>query len=351
MEAKIRNIIQHIGPVSEQAAAQAAEHLNQLTKPQGSLGRLEELAVQLAGMTGKPFPSVSPPGVIVFAGDHGIAEEGVSAFPQEVTAQMVLNFVGGGAAINVFSRQIGAVFHIVDIGVAGELPDEGIIRRNIRPGTVNFLKEDAMSREEAIRAIETGYEIAEDVIAQGAKLLILGEMGIANTTSSSAILAAVSGAEAAGITGYGTGIDEQRLDHKRRIITQALAARSPDPADPLDVLAKVGGLEIGAMAGAMLGAAKHRVPVLLDGFISGAAALLACMLCDGVKDYLIAGHLSQEPGHRTALEMLGKKPLLALDLRLGEGSGAAVAFPIVEAATRMMREMATFTSSGVAGKL
>lgn len=342
--------IQRIAPINEEAGKKARHHIDQLTKPQGSLGRLEETAIRLAEITGDMFPDVTPPGVIVFAGDHGIAEEGVSAYPKEVTSQMVLNFVNGGAAINVFARQIGATFHIVDMGVAQELPPKGVISRKIRFGTANFLREDAMSREEAEQAIETGFAVAEQVIAQGAKCLILGEMGIANTSSSTAILAAVSGMDVAQITGRGSGIDESKWNHKWQIIERALAARIPDPNDPLDILSKVGGLEIGGMAGAILGAAAHRIPVILDGFICSSAAVLASMMCSHTKDYMMAAHLSQEPGHRRALEILQKKPFLDLDLRLGEGSGAALAFPLVEASARMIKEMATFSSAGVSDK-
>jgi nicotinate-nucleotide--dimethylbenzimidazole phosphoribosyltransferase len=343
-------IIERIQPVDQQMGEQVSNYIDTLTKPPGSLGRLEELAIQLAQMRSEPFPCVSPPGVIVMAGDHGIAEEGVSAFPQEVTGQMVLNFLSGGAAINVFSRQIGAMFEIVDIGVAQDLEGDGLLQRKIRYGTANFLKEDAMTREEAQASIQVGIEIAEKVIQDGAKCLILGEMGIANTTSSSAILAALSGQDIATLVGAGTGITSEKIRHKQKVIQEALETRKPDPKDPIDVLTKVGGLEIGGMTGAMLAAAGNRVPILVDGFISTVAALLASRLCETVKDYMIVGHQSQEPGHEVALRLLGKQPLLDLGLRLGEGSGAAVAFPILEAATRMVKEMATFSSAGVTDK-
>jgi nicotinate-nucleotide--dimethylbenzimidazole phosphoribosyltransferase len=343
-------IIERIQPVDQQMGEQVSNYIDTLTKPPGSLGRLEELAIQLAQMTSDPFPRVSPPGVIVMAGDHGIAEEGVSAFPQEVTGQMVLNFLAGGAAINVFSRQIGALLKIVDIGVAQDLEGKGLLQRKIRFGTANFLEEDAMTREEAQASIQVGVEVAENMIKDGAKCLILGEMGIANTTSSSAILAALSGHDIATLVGAGTGITSEKIRHKQKVIQEALEARKPDPKDPIDVLTRVGGLEIGGMTGAMLAAAGNRVPILVDGFISTVAALLASRLCETVKDYMIVGHQSQEPGHEVALRLLGKQPLLDLGLRLGEGSGAAVAFPILEAATRMLIEMATFSSAGVTDK-
>ncbi len=349
MSAMIIDRIKRIQPLDQGAAAQARSHIDQLTKPPGSLGRLEELAIQLAAMTGNPIPEVTPPGTLVFAGDHGIVAEGVSAFPQEVTAQMVYNFVRGGAAINVFSRQIGALLRVVDVGVAADLETEGVWNQKVRYGTANFLRENAMAREEAHQCVQVGIEAAESIIAEGARLLIIGEMGIGNTTASSAMLAALTGADAEEVVGRGTGITDQAWRQKVDVVKQALAARKPDLSDPFDVLEKVGGLEIGAMAGAVLSAAAQRIPVLVDGFISTVAALLAVRLCPDTRHYLIVGHHSVEPGHAYALRLLDKQPLLDLQLRLGEGSGAAVAFPIVEASTRMVREMATFTSAGVTG--
>jgi nicotinate-nucleotide--dimethylbenzimidazole phosphoribosyltransferase len=346
----LTDIVHQIKPLDQAMGEQVSAYIDTLTKPPGSLGRLEELAIHLAQITSDSFPCVSPPGVIVMAGDHGIAAEGVSAFPQEVTGQMVYNFLNGGAAINVFSRQIGALFEIVDIGVAQDLEGENLLRRKIRYGTANFLKEDAMTTEEALQSIQVGVEMAEKMINKGAKCLILGEMGIANTTSSSAMLAVLSGRDISALVGAGTGISSEKIRYKQSVIQSALEARKPDSTDPIDVLAKVGGLEIGGMAGAMLGAAAQRVPILVDGFISSVAAVLASNICDTVKEYMIVGHQSHEPGHVIALEMLGKKPIIDLGLRLGEGSGAAVAFPILEAATRMVKEMATFSSAGVSDK-
>jgi nicotinate-nucleotide--dimethylbenzimidazole phosphoribosyltransferase len=339
-----------IEPLNEAAAAEARRRVDQLTKPLGSLGRLEELAVRLAAMTGSALPSVTPPGVLVFAADHGVTAEGVSAYPQEVTAQMVANFAAGGAAINVFSRQIGALLHVVDVGVAVEVEAPGVWRKKIRPGTGNLLREEAMTLEEAERAVQVGLECAGAIADEGAKLLIIGEMGIGNTTASSALLAALTGTEPDELVGRGTGVSDAAWERKKAVVKQALARHRPDPARPLEALAKVGGLEIGAMAGAVLGAAARRIPVLVDGFISTVAALLAVRLCPGAADYLTAGHRSQEPGHLCALRALGTEPLIDLGLRLGEGSGAAVAFPIVEAATRMIREMATFESAGVSSQ-
>lgn len=339
-----------IEPVDHEAREQARQHVDQLTKPLGSLGRLEELAIELAGMTGEAFPVVTPPGVLVFAADHGVAVEGVSAYPQEVTAQMVLNMAHGGAGINVFAHQIGALQKIVDVGVLSPVEAPGVYSKRIRAASGNMLREPAMSTEEAERSLAVGIDMAEAIIGEGAKVLIVGEVGIGNTTASSAVLAALTGADPQEIVGRGTGLDDAGWQRKKAVVREALALHKPDADRPLDVLAKVGGLEIGAMAGAILSAASRRVPVLLDGFIATVAALLAVKIDAGVSDYLIAGHRSQEPGHVFVLEALGKEPLLDLHLRLGEGSGAAVAFPIVEAATRMLKEMATFASAGVSDR-
>jgi nicotinate-nucleotide--dimethylbenzimidazole phosphoribosyltransferase len=333
----------------------ARERIDQLTKPLNSLGRLEELAIELAEMTGDPLPTVTPPGVIVFAADHGVAKEGVSAYPPEVTAQMVFNFLRGGAAINVFSRQIGALMRVVDVGVAFSFPEDVVanadgmfVDAKVRFGTRNMLAEEAMTRDETITAIEAGISQAHELIDAGAKIVIPGEMGIGNTTAASALLAALSGKEVTACVGAGTGVAGERLLHKIAVVQKALQERSPNAADPIDVLGKVGGLEIAAMAGAILGAAQRRTPVLLDGFISTVAALIAVRLAPACRDYLLAGHRSQETGHALALSELGLAPLIDLKMRLGEGSGAALAFPIVDAACRMVREMATFAEAGVA---
>ncbi|WP_257346843.1 nicotinate-nucleotide--dimethylbenzimidazole phosphoribosyltransferase [Pseudalkalibacillus decolorationis] len=322
-------------------------YIDTLTKPPGSLGRLEELAIKLAEITGQRFPTVTPPGVIVFAADHGITVEGVSAFPQEVTSQMVRNFLNGGAAINAFSRQIGAKLSIVDIGVASNIDHTGLVIKKIRYGTGNFCNEDAMSYSEAEQALEVGYTQGEGIIKQGVKCLILGEMGIGNTTTSSAILAALSGKDVRHIVGQGTGIPMERVLHKQHVIEKALYERKPNANNPIDLLSKVGGLEVAGMAGAMLAAAQHRIPILVDGFICTIAALIAKAISGQVSEYMIIGHRSVEPGHELAINLLGKSPLIDLGLRLGEGSGAAVAFPILQSATIMLKEMATFTSAGV----
>lgn len=330
--------------------AAAQRHQDLLTKPQGSLGRLEPLSVQLAGILANPSPRVERKAVVVLAGDHGVAAEGVSAYPPEVTAQMVLNFLGGGAAVNVLARQAGARVTVVDVGVMAELPDHPHLKkRKIAPGTANFLRGPAMSREQAAAAVVTGIEVIEDEVAQGLDLVATGEMGIGNTTPASAITALYTGLPVAQVTGRGTGVDDVGLARKVEAIEQALDMHSPDPADPLGVLSTVGGYEIGAIAGVCLGAAAQRKPVIVDGFISAAGALLAAALCPATKSYLIASHLSVERGHGPLWETLGLRPLLDMDLRLGEGTGAVLAMHVVEAACRLLNEMATFADAGVSG--
>jgi nicotinate-nucleotide--dimethylbenzimidazole phosphoribosyltransferase len=336
-----------IQPVDKEIGKKVQAYIDTLTKPPGSLGRLEELAIQLAEISSQEFPEVTPPGVIVFAGDHGIVEEGVSAFPQEVTVQMVLNFLNNGAAINVFSKQIGAAFEVVDVGVSADIPAEGFVNRKVRYGTANFYQQDAMTRDEAEKAIAVGYERAESMFEQGIKCLILGEMGIGNTTPSSALLAVISGEPVEKLVGKGTGLVPERIAHKQDVIARSIEARKPDRNDPIDILAKVGGLEIAAMTGAMLAAAHHRIPILVDGFICTVAALLAKEICSTASEYMIVGHRSEEPGHELAIKLLGKKPILDLGFRLGEGTGAAVAFPILQSAVLMLKEMATFSSAGI----
>lgn len=285
------------------------------------------------------------------AADHGVVTEGVSAFPQEVTQQMVMNFVQGGAAINVLSRHSGADVVLVDVGVATPIHHEKVISMNVRTGTANMAKGSAMTREEAIKAVEVGIKVAEDLIANGYDLLATGEMGIGNTTASSAIIAAFLGVTAREVTGRGTGLNSQGVSHKEEIIDQALAVNKPNATDPLDVLAKVGGLEIAALAGLILGAAAHRVPVVIDGFISSAAALTASKLSSESLNYIIASHSSAEMAHRKLLQYLKLKPILELEMRLGEGTGAVLAFHLIEAALKILKEMATFESAGVSGQL
>ncbi len=347
---RITEICARIGPLDVAAMAEAEARQKVLTKPQGSLGRLEALSIQLAGITGQALPRVDRKAVIVLAGDHGIVAEGVSAYPSAVTAQMVLNFLGGGAAINVLARQAGARVVVADVGVAAMLPEHPqLLSLKVAPGTSNFVQGPAMSRAQAAQAIETGIEIVLDQIALGLDLVATGEMGIGNTTPASAITAVYTGLPVAQVTGRGTGVDDAGLARKVEAIECALALHRPDPADPLGVLAAVGGFEIGAIAGVCLGAAAHRVPVLVDGFISAAGALIAVALCPAVHDYLIASHLSVERGHAPLWQTLGLRPLLDMDLRLGEGTGAVLAMHLVEAACRILGEMATFAEAGVSG--
>jgi nicotinate-nucleotide--dimethylbenzimidazole phosphoribosyltransferase len=344
------NLLTDIKQVNKENGKKVAEYIDTLTKPIGSLGRLEEVAIQLAEITGEAFPEVTPPGVIVFAADHGIVNEGVSAYPQDVTAQMVLNFLNGGAGINVFSRQIGAKLEIVDVGVATDLSYDGLVNKKVRYGTGNFLVEDAMTRSEVEQAIAVGYERAQGMFEQGVKCLIVGEMGIGNTTPSSAITSVLSGTDITELVGSGTGIASGQIQHKQDVIKRSIEARQPDRNDPIDILAKIGGLEIAAMTGAMLAAAEERIPILLDGFICTVSGLLATEINHHARDYMIVGHRSVEVGHNIVIDLLGKKPLLDLGFRLGEGTGAAVAFPILQSALLMLKEMATFSSAGISGK-
>ncbi|UYG01231.1 nicotinate-nucleotide--dimethylbenzimidazole phosphoribosyltransferase [Halomonas sp. GD1P12] len=335
-----------ITPFDTTLQTRARAYLDTLTKPPGSLGRLEDLAVSLCHITDTLTPHVDPPGIVVFAADHGVAEEGVSAFPQAVTAQMVANFAQGGAAINVFARQIEARIEVVDVGVASDVRTEGVVDAKVRHGTRNFARENAMSAAELDQALQVGVDAVERAARAGCRCLILGEMGIANTTASSAVLAALLNRPVGPLVGAGTGLVEARLAHKIDVIEKALVARAPG-SEPLEVLAAVGGLELAAMAGAMLASAERRLPVVVDGFIATVAALAAVRLCPPVREVLIFSHRSAEPGHAVALEALAATPLLELNMRLGEGSGAALAFPLLKAACAMISEMATFENAGV----
>jgi len=338
-----------IGPPDVAAIAQARERQDQLTKPTGSLGELEELSVRLAGLAGECPPPMPEPAVIaIFAGDHGVHAQGVTPWPQEVTAQMVANFLASGAVVNAIASQAGAEVCVVDVGVAAELPPAlGLLPRKVRAGTADMTTEPAMSREEAERAIEVGIEISRDLVAAGNRCLLTGDMGIANTTASAALVAAFTGSDPADVTGRGTGVDDETWARKVDVVRRALARHRPDPADPVGVLAAVGGLEHAALAGFLLGAAALRVPVVLDGVIACSAALAACAIAPDAVHCMVAGHLSTEPGARRALSTLRLRPLLDLELRLGEGSGAALALPIVQSAVRVLREVATFDGAGV----
>lgn len=322
--------------------------LDRLTKPLGSLGRLEELARWYGAARGTTAPVLRRKTVAVFAGDHGVTAEGVSAYPSDVTAQMVYNFLRGGAGINVLARHAGADVVVVDVGVAHAFPElEGLRRRKVRPGTANLAVGPAMTREEAEAAVTVGVELAEELAASGVDVIGVGEMGIGNTTPSSAITAVMTGAAPREVTGRGTGIDDAVWARKVSVIERAIAVNRPDASDPMDVLTKLGGLEIAALVGMMLGASNRRVPVVLDGFISGAAALIATSLEPALCGYLLASHQSVEPGHRLALDRLGLAPVLDLGLRLGEGTGAALAIGLLDAAVKILNEMATFDEAGV----
>ena len=340
-----------IGPTDRDAARAAAEHLDRLTKPPGSLGRLESLAVQLAAIAGQdPPPLPIPASVAVFAGDHGVHAEGVTPWPQEVTGQMVANFCAGGAAINVLARQAGARVVVVDVGVAGEIPDlPTLIRARVAPGTANLAHGPAMTAEQVNAALDVGASVAAQLVAEGARCLVTGDMGIANTTPSAALIAAFTGQPAVAVTGRGTGIDDERLARKVEVIERAVS-RLDIGATPAEILAEVGGLEIAALVGFIVGGAAARVPVVVDGVIAAAAALAAAAASPDVIGYLIAGHRSVEPGASAALAYLGLEPVLDLGLRLGEGTGACLALAVVEAAARVLGEMATFDAAGVTEK-
>lgn len=338
-------------PVDPTIALQAAAHHDRLTKPRGALGRVEDLGILLAGIADEvPPPLPTPAAVAVFAADHGVVAEGVTPWPQEVTAQMVANFAAGGAAINVLARRAGASVTVVDVGVASDLTDlEGISHRKIRAGSSNLAVGPALTPDEVRQALDVGASVAAELVAAGARCLITGEMGIGNTTASAAIIAALLDVPAATVTGRGTGIDDEMLHHKVGIVDVAVArlGRAPEPAA---VLAAVGGLEIVALVGFITGGAAARVPVIVDGVIAGAALLAAARLAPDVLDYAVAGHRSVEPGASAVIEHLGLTPVLDLGMRLGEGSGACLALPVLEAAAAVMREMATFDSAGVVEK-
>ncbi len=348
---RIAETVSRIQDVDIRAEQAMKQQLDSLTKPLGSLGRLEELAIRLAGITGSTDLGIDPAVVILLAADHGVTAEGVSAFPSEVTQQMVHNFITGGAAINVLSRSAKADVQIVDIGVNGEMNIPGVISRKVRYGTSNMVHGSAMSTEEAVAAIEIGIDVAHQAISQGAKLLALGEMGIGNTTASSAVLAALGQVPVEQVVGLGTGISASAREHKIAVIRRAIAVNQPNPLDPIDVLSKVGGLEIAGLAGVVLEAAASRIPVLVDGFISTVAAFIAVKIAPLAGRYLIGSHQSVEPGHQIVNQLLGVQPLLHLDLRLGEGSGTVLALPLVRAAVLIPKEMATFEQAQVAGSL
>ncbi|NWL88249.1 MULTISPECIES: nicotinate-nucleotide--dimethylbenzimidazole phosphoribosyltransferase [unclassified Paenibacillus] len=343
----IAQVIDKISAPDEAASAAAAEHLDQLTKPPGSLGKLENLAVKLAGITGKVHPDLSKRSVIVMAADHGVCEEGISAFPAEVTPQMVHNFLAGGAAVNVLARQAGAEVMCVDIGVNAKLSHPELVMKKIRYGTANMAKGPAMSREEAEAAVLAGIDTVEAAVANGSRLFVTGEMGIGNTTASAAVMSVLTGKSPQECVGRGTGLNDERLQHKIAVVQKAIDVNQPDMNDPLDVLSKIGGLEIAGLTGVILAAAAHHCPVVIDGFISSAAALIAQRLAPEAAHYMIASHASHEQGHEQLLGELGLAPMLHLDMRLGEGTGGVLALHLIDAICRVMSEMATFESAGV----
>lgn len=338
-----------IRPADQEAVAAARERQERLTKPSGALGVLEDVAVQLAGIAGScPPPLPEPAAVAIFAADHGVHARGVTPWPQEVTAQMVANFLAGGAAVNAFAAQVGAEVVVVDVGVLAPLdPAPGLLVRSVRRATADMTAGPSMTREEVVLAVEVGIEVARDLVVAGNRCLCTGDMGIANTTASAALIAAFTGTDAASVTGRGAGVDDATFERKIQVVRQALDLHHPDVSDPLGVLGAVGGLEHAALVGFLLGAAALRVPLVLDGVIAGSAALVAAALSPEATCAWVAGHRSSEPGHTVALSYLGLRPLVDLGLRLGEGTGALLALPLVQAAARALGEMATFDAAGV----
>jgi nicotinate-nucleotide--dimethylbenzimidazole phosphoribosyltransferase len=355
---ELARVIESIGPLDGIAMAEATRRLAQLTKPPGSLGRLEELVITLAGITGNPDAHVGRRSIVIMAADHGVTRHGVSAYPSAVTPQMVANFVAGGAAINVLAAAVGAVLTVVDIGVGLPIPRARrdrrrggrLLRMRISDGTADMTAGPAMRDTEARRAISAGFQVVDQIVRRdGLDVLGIGEMGIGNTTAASAVVAALTGLPVDQVTGRGTGLDDAAFANKILIIERALAVNHPDRADPIGVVAAVGGLELAGLVGLILGAAARRIPVVLDGFITGAAALAAAVIQPAIAPRLIASHRSPEPGHRIVLDRLGLEPYLDLGLRLGEGTGAALLIGLLDAACRIRDEMATFASAGVAG--
>lgn len=344
---KLKAVIDSIKHVDHKLSEKAQARLDMLTKPKDSLGRLEEFARKVVTITANEMPRITKKVIFTFAADHGVTEEGVSAFPKEVTRQMVFNFLRGGAGINVLARHVGAEVVVVDIGVDFDFDDSpGLLIKKVVRGTRNMRRGPAMTREEAVKCINVGVDIAMEYAAEGA-IFATGEMGIGNTTAASAVIAAIAGVPVEEVTGRGTGIDDAALKNKISVIADALSVNRPNAKDPLDVLGKVGGAEIAAIAGLILGAASRRVPVVVDGFISTAGALIAYELKPQVREYIFAAHRSVEKGHTVMLEHMNLRPFLDLDLRLGEGTGAALGISLVEAGVKIYNEMATFASAGV----
>jgi nicotinate-nucleotide--dimethylbenzimidazole phosphoribosyltransferase len=351
MFADVETVLRQIEPIDRGWIRRAEAHQATLTKPPGSLGRLEELANRVVAIQQSLTPTVDRARIVVFAADHGVTAEGVAPYPSAVTGQMVANFLAGGAGVNALARVAGAEVRVVDIGVASDLGHvAGLHARRIAPGTRNMAREPAMTVEQVEAAIGVGLGMGRDAIASGADMIGLGEMGIGNSTAASAVTAALTGLPVASVTGRGTGADDTMLAQKIRVIEQALQRHRPDPSDPIDVLTKVGGFELAGLAGVALAAAAGRKVVVTDGFIATAAAALAVRLCPAVNEYLFAAHRSPEPGHTALLTLTGQEPLLDLRMRLGEGTGAALAFVIIRGAVAAFTEMATFTSAGVSNR-
>lgn len=344
---KLKQTLQNIKSVDLATMEAATARLDQLTKPKRSLGKLEKLAIKLTGIRSELYPSFKNKTHIVMAADHGVVEEGVSPCAREITTQMVTNFLNQGAAINVLAKQVGAELKIVDIGMVDDLEAEALITKKIKNGTNNLAKKRAMIKKEAILALEVGIEVVEDAIKSGAEVIGIGEMGIGNTTPSSAIIAAITGAPIAEIVGFGSGLDAAGVKNKIEVIKTALKLNKFDSDDGIDILAAVGGLEIAGMAGVILGAAANKVPVVMDGLISGAAALIAQKIEPEIVNYLIPSHISVEPGHKTIYKKLGLSPFLDLDMRLGEGTGAVLAMPFLDTSISILRDMATFAEAAV----
>ncbi|MCH8156656.1 MAG: nicotinate-nucleotide--dimethylbenzimidazole phosphoribosyltransferase [Nitrospinae bacterium] len=348
----LQNAIDSIEPVSRQNLDRAQAHLDSLTKPPGSSGRLEELARRYAAIKGTRSPKVRGKTIFVFTADHGVTEEGVSAYPAEVTSQMVENFLNGGAAINVLAKHAGIEVLVVDMGVNGDFDPSspGLLTKKIARGTQNMVRGPAMTRQQAEEAIQTGIDLAQDAAQRGIDIIGTGDMGIGNTTSASAIMSVCGNCSPEETTGRGTGIDDDTLAKKINAIKQAIRTNRPDASDPVDVLSKVGGFEIGGIAGLILGAAASRTPVVVDGLISGAGAVLAIKLNPTATDYIFTSHQSQEPGHKVFFELLGRPPLFDFGMRLGEGTGSALAIHLLEASVKVYSEMASFQEAGVSGK-
>ena len=348
----LRKTLIKITAVNMELSSFAQKHLDNLTKPPGSLGRLEEFARRLVMITGDKSPVLDKKVIFTFAGDHGVTEEGVSAFPKEVTPQMVFNFLRGGAGINVLSRHAGAEVVVIDIGVDHDFGEvAGLINMKVVRGTKNFASGAAMTRAEAVKCIEAGISLADDYAKKGYRIFGTGEMGIGNTTPSSAIASVLTGRTVAEVTGKGTGISDESLKNKIRVIEKGIKLNDPDKSDAVDVLSKVGGAEIGGIAGIVLGAAANKLPVVIDGFISTAGALIAYCIEPKTADYMFSAHNSVEIGHKAMLEKMGLEPILDLNLRLGEGTGAALAMLLIEAGLKIYKEMATFGEAGVSSEI